>query len=123
MVKIPPASTEEQEMWVKKIPWRRKWQPARVFLPGKSHGQRIPMASYSPWGHKEFDMTWQLNNNMGGCAESGMVWVVIIILRDVGDVLKNRQSPFPCLFSALRSLQILSNNSFVLARWVKTCVT
>ena len=23
-----------------KIPWRRKWQPTPVFLPGKSHGQR-----------------------------------------------------------------------------------
>ena len=23
-----------------KIPWRRKWQPIPVFLPGKSHGQR-----------------------------------------------------------------------------------
>ena len=26
--------------WVRKIPWRRKWQPPPVFLPGKSHGQR-----------------------------------------------------------------------------------
>jgi len=26
--------------WVGKIPWRRKWQPTSVFLPGKSHGQR-----------------------------------------------------------------------------------
>ena len=26
--------------WVGKIPWRRKWQPLPVFLPGKSHGQR-----------------------------------------------------------------------------------
>ena len=25
--------------WVGKIPWRRKWQPALVFLPGKCHGQ------------------------------------------------------------------------------------
>jgi len=23
-----------------RIPWRRKWQPPPVFLPGKSHGQR-----------------------------------------------------------------------------------
>ena len=23
-----------------KIPWRRKWQPTPVFLPGKSHGQK-----------------------------------------------------------------------------------
>jgi len=25
--------------WVKKILWRRKWQPTPVFLPGKSHGR------------------------------------------------------------------------------------
>ena len=25
--------------WVRKIPWRRKWQPTPVFLPGKFHGQ------------------------------------------------------------------------------------
>ena len=42
--------------WVGKIPWRKEWQPTPVFLPGESHGQRN-LASYSPWGHKESDMT------------------------------------------------------------------
>ena len=37
--------------WVGKIPWRRKWQPAPLFLPGKFHGQR-KLAGYSPWGCK-----------------------------------------------------------------------
>ena len=37
---------------VRKIPWRRKWQPTPVFLLGKSHGQRS-LAGYSPWGCKE----------------------------------------------------------------------
>ena len=36
-------------LWVRKIPWRRKWQPTPVFLPGESHGQRSLMG-YSPWG-------------------------------------------------------------------------
>ena len=36
--------------WVRKIPWRRKWQPTPVFLPGKSHGQRS-LVGYSPWGY------------------------------------------------------------------------
>ena len=36
--------------WVGKIPWRRKWQPTLVFLPGKSHGQKN-LAGYSPWSH------------------------------------------------------------------------
>ena len=29
----------EFDPWVRKIPWRRKWQPTPVFLPGKSHRQ------------------------------------------------------------------------------------
>ena len=37
--------------WVGKIPWRRKWQPTPVLLPGKSHGQRS-LAGCSPWGCK-----------------------------------------------------------------------
>ena len=36
--------------------WRSKWQPTPVFLPGESHGQKS-MVGYSPWGHKELDMT------------------------------------------------------------------
>ena len=44
------------DLWVGKIPWRRKWQPTPVFLPGKFHRERS-MAGYSPWGHKESDMT------------------------------------------------------------------
>ena len=42
--------------WVRKIPWRRAWQPTLVFLPGKSHGQRS-LAGYSPWGRKELNTT------------------------------------------------------------------
>ena len=30
--------------WVWKIPWRRKWQPTPASSPGKSHGQRSPVA-------------------------------------------------------------------------------
>ena len=37
--------------WVRKIPWRRKWQPAPGFLPGKHYGRRS-LVGYSPWGHK-----------------------------------------------------------------------
>ena len=44
--------------WVGKIPWRRKWQPTPVFLPGKFHAQRI-LEGYRPWGHTESDRTEQ----------------------------------------------------------------
>ena len=46
--------------WVRKISWRRKWQPTPVFLPGKSHGWRN-LVGYSPWDPKELDMTKRLH--------------------------------------------------------------
>ena len=42
--------------WVRKIPWRRAWQPTPAFLPGESHGQ-WSLVGYSPWGHSESDKT------------------------------------------------------------------
>ena len=42
--------------WVRKIPWRRKWQPTPVFLPGKSHEQRN-LVDYSPWDYKQSEVT------------------------------------------------------------------
>ena len=48
--------------WVRKVPWRRKWQPAPLFLSGKSHGQRS-LVGYIHEVAK--NQTWlkQLNNN------------------------------------------------------------
>ena len=37
-----------------KIPWRRKWQPTPVLLPGETHGGRS-LVGYSPWRRKESD--------------------------------------------------------------------
>ena len=60
VVKNLPAMQEMLEMrvgpWVEKIPWRRKWQPTPVFLPGKSHAQRS-LVGYGPQGRRELDMT------------------------------------------------------------------
>ena len=41
--------------WVEEIPWRRERLPTPVFWPGKFHGL------FSPWGHKESDMTERLS--------------------------------------------------------------
>ena len=51
--------------WVRKIPWRRKWQPTPVFLPGESHGQRS-LVGYSPQGQKKVRQDW----NDWACAHS-----------------------------------------------------
>ena len=36
------------DLWVRKILWRRKWQPTPGFVPGKAHGQRS-LVGYGPW--------------------------------------------------------------------------
>ena len=57
MVKNLPAMQETGfDLWMEKIPWRRKWLPIPVLLPGKFPGQRS-LAGYNPWGYKESDTT------------------------------------------------------------------
>ena len=60
MVKTPPASAGDTELWAR--PWVRE-EPLEEgmathssILPGESHGQRC-LVGYSPWGRRESDMT------------------------------------------------------------------
>ena len=46
--------------WVRNIPWRSKWQPTPVVLPGKSHGQRN-LVGYTVHGVAESDTTERLH--------------------------------------------------------------
>ena len=67
MVKNLPANAGDAgfDAWVEKIPWRRKWQPTPVFLPGKFYEQEN-LAGYSPWGRKRLSQvlaTKLLNNS------------------------------------------------------------
>ena len=55
-------------LWIRKIPWSRKWQPTPVFLPGKSYRQRS-LVVYSPWGCNELNMTEPLNTHAVGFVE------------------------------------------------------
>ena len=50
------------DSWVRKTPWRRKWQPTPVFLSEESHGQRS-LAGYSPWGCKSWNYHHSLYNH------------------------------------------------------------
>ena len=47
-----------------RFPWRWAFQPTPVFLPGDFYGQRS-LWGYSPWGHKESDMTEWLSTHAG----------------------------------------------------------
>ena len=55
MVKNPP----ELGPSVRKIPWRREWQPTPVLLPGEFYGPRS-LVGYTLQGHKESDITERL---------------------------------------------------------------
>ena len=60
LVKNSPANAEDVkdtgfiDPWVRKIPWKRKWQPTPVFLRGEYHGQRS-LVGYSSRGCKDLD--------------------------------------------------------------------
>ena len=43
--------------WVCKTPWRTKWQPTPVFLPGEPNGQRS-LVGYSPQGWQRVGHDW-----------------------------------------------------------------
>ena len=89
MVKNLPAKQPSRRpgfnSWFGKMPWSRLWQPAPVFLPVTSHGQRS-LAGNSPWGNKELDTTKQVGEGNGtplqySCLENpmdgGTWWVAV----------------------------------------------
>ena len=70
--------------WVRKIAWRRKWQPTPVFLPGKTHGQRS-LVGYSPWGCTE-------HTHIHKCICCAVLTQLCLTLRD----------PVDCIYSHYR---------------------
>ena len=86
--------------WIRKIPWRREWLTTLVFLPGESHGQRS-LVGYSPWGHKESDMTEQL-------AHTQQMFLYPLVIKDESLFT----STFVC--SSLASSRSLHSNYLVM---------
>ena len=76
-----------QETWVRSLGWEdpleKEMAPPLVLLPGKSHGWRS-VVGYSPWSHKESDMTVRLH----------LVLVTLLLRRKVmtnlDNILKSR---------------------------------
>ena len=61
------------DSWVRKIPWRRKWQPTPVFLPGEFCGQRS-LVGYNPQARKESDVTeWLSTHQHVGPREQSVI--------------------------------------------------
>ena len=70
------------DSWVRKTPWRKKWQPTPVFLPKKSQGQRS-LAGYSAWGHKESGTTEWLSIAQWATMEN---WFSSIIMAKIQNI-------------------------------------
>ena len=56
LVQNPPANIGDKRHegsipGVGKIPWKRKWQPAPVFVPGESHGEKSLSMGLQRVGH------------------------------------------------------------------------
>ena len=88
------------------FPWRRKWQPTPVFLPGKSHGWRS-LVGYSSWGRKESDTTEQLHSLMD-FPDSSAGKESACNARDLGSIPGLRRSPaegkrYPLQYSSLEN--------------------
>ena len=60
--------------WVRKIPWRREWQPTPVCLPRNFHAERS-LAGCSPWGRKESDATEHTSEaSVASVLGAGLPW-------------------------------------------------
>ena len=78
---------------VEKVPWRRKWLPTPVFLPGEFHEQRR-LVGYSPWGPRELGMTGFFWSPKGVLQHrEGKLSVCLIPKEDVSKI-----DAFPCIF-------------------------
>ena len=52
--------------------------PTPVFLSGEPHGRRS-LAGYSPWGHKELDMTERLTLSQALCYGHSLYWIMVTV--------------------------------------------
>ena len=74
LVKNLPAKQEiGLDSWVRKMPWRRKWQPTPMVLPGKSHEQRNLAGST---GSQRVRHDLVTNNNTDSCTLSSVLYMI-----------------------------------------------
>ena len=74
-------------LWVKKVPWSRKWHPTDVILAGKSHRQES-LVEYNPWGCKRVrhDKVSELHSCLKRVWTPSNSFVVVVILSVVHSI-------------------------------------
>ena len=77
----PPVMQEMGfDPWVRKIPWRREWQPTPVFLSGEFHGQRS-LAGYRSQRVKHDSATKHTTASTGfGNEPQSNIWTLLIYI-------------------------------------------
>ena len=96
-------------------PWRRKWQPTPVFLPGKSHGQRS-LAGYSPWCCRQ-NWTWLGTCQQQVVFEHHFNFVMLLyVLSAYSYRTKTLEVYTRCQFTALSKLYMNLWNDFIYGR-------
>ena len=109
---------------VRKIPWRRKWQPTPEFLPGKFHGQRS-LEGYSPsvqslshvW---PFSTPWTIAHQASLSitnSRSLLKLMSIALVMPSNHLILCR--PLLLLLSIFPSIRVFSNKSVLCIRWPK----
>ena len=93
--------------WVKKIPWRRKWQPTPIFLPREFHRQR------TWWGtvhrsHKDFDTTehWAQETSTTSSRPHPMLEQKPIHKQNKVKCINKDPASYNCSFSQFTSLSL-----------------
>ena len=85
--------------WVGKIPWRRKWQPTPVLLPGKSHRQRSLEVYSQSMGSQRVRHNLAAKQQKGLCTVRWTHPISCLLFGaavSLGCALCNNKHPAPC---------------------------
>ena len=72
--------------WVQKMPWRRKWQPTPVFLPGGCHGQGS-LVGCRPWGCSGAQLSNWTHTHKFSQEQNGIIVAILIALWGVNELM------------------------------------
>ena len=102
--------------WVRKIPWRRKWQLTPVFLPGESHGQR----SLSSYSHRVArSQTWLSKQREGGMKDPKVKnWSQIFLSYKITERAKLPRLVVPIGMAKLMTLILLKVKTYYMGYYL-----
>ena len=100
--------------WIGKIPWRRKWRPTPVFLPGKSHGQKnlAEVMRSQRVGHG-----WVTNSSLDSSRDASCLVLAWSALTAIGGLCQDLVSRCHVLTQDFSLFGSISNAALEQDRW------